>query len=138
LTGGNAGTAGAIAGPSGVTPAPPGGRGAGAGGRGTGQPLDEATLAARSNLPGLKATKVAIMLARAELDPGVNGAMLASDVMLHDELCATEGAKAKDGVGRCPTMLFAKGESHMSEVFSIDTADKTVSGPILDWIKKVK
>jgi hypothetical protein len=35
-------------------------------------------------------------------------------------------------------MLFAKGESHMSEVFSIDTADKTVSAPILAWIKSSK
>jgi hypothetical protein len=35
-------------------------------------------------------------------------------------------------------MLYEKGESHMSEVFSIDTGDKTVSGPILEWMKKVK
>jgi hypothetical protein len=35
-------------------------------------------------------------------------------------------------------MLFAKGESHMSEVFSIDTDDKIVSAPILAWIKKIK
>jgi hypothetical protein len=35
-------------------------------------------------------------------------------------------------------MLLAKGESHMSEVFSIDTADTTVSGPILAWMKRVK
>jgi len=35
-------------------------------------------------------------------------------------------------------VLFLKGESHMSEVFSIDTDDKTVSGPILTWMKKVK
>ncbi len=50
---------------------------------------------------------------------------------LHDELC-------KEGPAHCPTMLFEKGESHMSEVFSIDTPDKTVSGPILKWMKKVK
>jgi hypothetical protein len=35
-------------------------------------------------------------------------------------------------------MLFLKGESHMSEVFSIDTPDKTVVSPILAWMKKVK
>ena len=142
LAGQNIATAGAIAGPSGMTPAPPGPRGAGpgapgAGGRG-GPPLDAATLAERSNLPGFKKTNVAIMIARAELDPGVIGGMLPGDIMLHDELCATEGAKAKDGAGRCPAMLYAKGESHMSEVFSIDTADKTVSEPILNWIKNVK
>jgi hypothetical protein len=31
-----------------------------------------------------------------------------------------------------------KGESHMSEVFSIDTPDKTVSAPILAFMKKIK
>ena len=78
------------------------------------------------------------MLARAERDPGVTGAMTAADMALHDELCKLDGANAKDGVGHCPAMLFAKGESHMSEVFSIDTKDTIVSGPILAWIKKVK
>jgi hypothetical protein len=32
-------------------------------------------------------------------------------------------------------MLLAKGESHMSEVFAFDTPDKTLSGPILAWMK---
>jgi BD-FAE protein len=118
---------GYISGPSGVTPAA--GRGAPGGGRGPAPPLDAATQAARSNLPGFKSTKVAILLARAELDPGVNGEMAPSDIALHDELCKA---------GHCPTMLFLKGESHMSEVFSIGTSDKTVSGPILAWMKKTK
>jgi hypothetical protein len=82
---------------------------------------------------------VKIMIAFAELDPGVmNGAMPANAVAAHDELCKVDGANAKDGVGHCPTMLLARGESHMSEVFSIDTADKTVSAPILDFIRNVK
>src|SRR5881628_3061394 len=119
-------TAGAISGPSSVKT----GGGARGGAPGA-QPADAATQAARSNLPGFKSTKVAIVLARAELDPGVNGDMLPADIALHDEMC-------KAGKEHCPTMLFLKGESHMSEVFSIDTDDKTVSGPILAWIKKVK
>jgi hypothetical protein len=144
--GGAFSTAGAVTGPSGQTPAPPrgaggpgaaGGRGAG-GGRGGPPQLDAATQAARSNLPGFKKTTVAIMLARAELDPGVKGGMVESDIALHDELCKVDGPKAKDGVGHCPAMLYMKGESHMSEVFSIDTSDQTVSGPILAWIKKIK
>jgi hypothetical protein len=80
---------------------------------------------------------VKILLARAEFDPGVSGDMLASDKALHDALCSVDGSSAKDGAGHCPTMLFLKGESHMSEVFSIDTADKTVAAPILAWIRKV-
>jgi triacylglycerol lipase len=93
--------------------------------------VDPATQLTRSSLPELKKTKVAIFLASAELDPGVDGAMSAFNQTLHDELC-------KEGPTHCPMTLFEKGESHMSEVFSIDTPDTTVSGPILKWMKKVK
>ena len=137
---------GAVAGPSGVAPAAGRGTGAGApaagaGGRGAGGGRGQLTpeqQAERDNLPGFKATPVKIMLIRAELDPGVMGDMSPGDKAAHDALCAVDGANAKDGVGKCPTMLFARGESHMSEVFSLDTNDKTVSGPILAWIKKIK
>ena len=44
--------------------------------------------------------------------------------------------EAKDGEGRCPVMLYAKRNSHMSEVFSIGSADKTVSDQILAFIKQ--
>ena len=72
-----------------------------------------------------------LLFATAELDPGINGSMSAFSQTLHDELC-------KESPDHCPAMLFAKDESHMSEVFSIDTDDKTVSGPVLAWMKKVK
>jgi len=137
---------GAVAGPSGVAPARgagagPAAAGGGGGGRGAGGGRGQLTpeqQAERDNLPGFKATRVSIMLVRAELDPGGMGDMLPADKAAHEALCAVDGAKAKDGVGHCPAMLLAKGESHMSEVFSIDTSDKTVSGPILAWIKKIK
>jgi hypothetical protein len=100
-----------------------------------GPPVDAATLLARSSLPELKKTSVKIMLSNAELDPGadpaVDGGLMPFIKVLHDELC-------KEGPGHCPTLLYLKGESHMSEVFSIDTADKSVSGPILAWMKKIK
>jgi hypothetical protein len=100
-----------------------------------GPPVDAATRLARSSLPELKKNNVKILLANAELDPGVdpavNGGMMPFIQMLHDELC-------KEGPDHCPTLLYAKGESHMSEVFSIDTPDKTVSAPILAWMKKIK
>lgn len=123
--------AGAIEGP-GRADAPParGGRGGG-GGFGRGPQVDAATQLARSSLPEFRKTKVAIFLASAELDPGVDGAMSPFNQTLHDELC-------KQGPSHCPTMLFEKGQSHMSEVFSIDTPDTSVSGPILKWMKKVK
>jgi hypothetical protein len=134
---------GAVAGPSGARaagagPGAPGGPGA-AGGRGRGfQQLTPEERAERDNLPGFKKTSVRIMLVRAELDPGVMGDMSAEDKALRGELCAVDGANAKDGTGHCPAMLFAKGESHMSEVFSLDTADQIVSKPVLEWIKKTK
>jgi hypothetical protein len=100
-----------------------------------GPPVDAATRLSRSSLPELKKTSVKIMLANAELDPGadpaVDGGMMPFLQILHDDLC-------KEGPEHCPTMLYLKGESHMSEVFSIDTPDKTVSGPILAWMKKIK
>ncbi|MGP0072404.1 MAG: alpha/beta hydrolase [Bryobacteraceae bacterium] len=114
--------------PGGAGGRPAGGPPAGFGG----PPVDAATRLARSSLPELKKTAVKIILANAELDPGVdkNGIMPFNQV-LHDELC-------KEGPAHCPTLLYFKGHSHMSEVFSIDTPDKTVSGPILAWIKKIK
>ena len=129
VPGGATSTAGAISGPSADTSQPQRGAEGAGGAGGRGQQIDAATLAARSNLPGFKSTNVAIMIARAELDPGVNGGMTAADNALRDELCK---------VGHCPVMLYMKGESHMSAVFSIDTSDQTVSGPILAWIKSLK
>jgi hypothetical protein len=137
---GGAATGGAIAGPSSVlaaAPAPGAAPAAARGGAAT-QALTAQQQAERDNIPGFKKTPVRILLARAEFDPGVSGDMLPADKALHDAMCAVDGPNAKDGVGHCPTMLFLKGESHMSEVFSIDTADKTVSDPILGWIKRVQ
>jgi triacylglycerol lipase len=127
---------GKIAGPSAFT-APAGGGGRGPGGGRGGPQLTPEQQAERDNLPGIKATKVKLMFAYAELDPGVvNGAMPAASVALHDELCKLDGPGAKDGAGHCPVMLVSKDESHMSEVFSIDSPDKNVSGPVLAFIKK--
>jgi hypothetical protein len=92
----------------------------------------------RSSLPALENTHVKLLLASAELDPGVDGKMSLFNQALHDELCKLDGPKATDGKGHCPVMLFEKGESHMSEVFSIDTPDKTVSAPILAWMERIK
>jgi hypothetical protein len=119
---------GYIAGPSSAEPAPAAGRGRG---RGAFQPPDPAVQLQRSTLPEFRKTKVKLLFATAELDPGINGAMAPFFRTLHDELC-------KEGPEHCPTMLFEKGESHISEVFAIDTPDHTVSGPILAWMKKVK
>jgi pimeloyl-ACP methyl ester carboxylesterase len=137
------GTEGAISGPSGATPAAPraggpgGAPGAPGGGRG-GPQLTPEQVAERDNLPGFKKTNVKVMIVRAELDPGVMGDMTAADKAIRDTLCAVDGPSAKEGQGHCPTLLYAKRQSHMGEVFAFDTPDTSVSKPILDFFKSVK
>ena len=95
--------------------------------------VDAATRLARSSLPALKASTAKVLLANGELDIGAEpslGGLTAFNKALHDALCV-------DGSAHCPTLLVPKGHSHMSLVFSIDTADTTVSGPILSWIRSV-
>jgi triacylglycerol lipase len=130
---GPGGDAGALPGktagqPGGPNPAMTAG---GPGGLGRPPQIDPQTALARSSLPGLKAGRFKLMLASAELDPGVKDGMSGFNQSLHDALC-------QDNSDRCPALLFEKGESHMSEVFAIGTPDTTVSGPILAWIKSVK
>jgi hypothetical protein len=50
---------------------------------------------------------------------------------LHDALCA-------DGPAHCPKLAQAKGHSHMSIVFSVDSPDTSASQQVLDFIKGVK
>jgi triacylglycerol lipase len=118
----NGGTAAAAA-PAGRGPGGPG-RGAGRGGRGP-QP-DAATQLARSNLPGLTKSKLPFMIAVAELDPPN---IIGFAETLRDELCKAN---------HCPTYVSFKDHSHISEVMSPNTADTSVSGPILKWMKSVK
>jgi triacylglycerol lipase len=115
------GNAAAKGGPGG----PKGGDGKG-GGKGKGEPIDPATQLARSNLPGLTSAKIPIFLSVAELDPPN---IIAFAETLRDELCKA---------GKCSTYTVFKDHSHISEVMSPDTADTSVTGPILKWMKSVK
>jgi acetyl esterase/lipase len=106
-----------------------GGAGAGRGGPGRGgapAPLDEATQLARSNLKGLATGKIAVFVGWGELDPPNISTF---DEALKNGMCKT---------GRCPTTAFFKDHSHVSLVFSPNTADDSVTGPILKWMKGVK
>jgi triacylglycerol lipase len=89
-------------------------------------PPDAATQLARSNLPGLVSSRVPFLITAAELDPP---GIIAFAETLRDQLCKA---------GRCPTYLVFKDHSHISEVMSPNTADDSVTGPILKWIKSVK
>jgi hypothetical protein len=107
-------------------PGPARGDGRGGAGRGRGPQPDPATQLARSNLPGLTSSKVPFMISVAELDPP---AIISFAETLKDQLCKA---------GHCPTYAVYKDHSHISEVMSPDTADTSVTGPILKWIKSVK
>jgi triacylglycerol lipase len=139
--GGGGGGFGACGQPNGGPPATPpagrggGGRGPGGPGAGDGRggkggakasPPDPATQLARSNLPGLVKSKIPYMLIVAELDPPN---ILGFSAVLKDQLCKA---------GHCPTYLELKDHSHVSEVFAPNTADDSVTAPILAWMKGVK
>jgi len=112
---------------------PPDGKGGtppdGKGGKGKGfgrAPLDPATQLARSNLPGILKANTQFFLGAGEIDiPGV----AEFHEILKDQLCM---------VGHCPTVMIFKDHSHVSEVFSPNTADDSVTAPILKWMKSIK
>lgn len=106
-----------------AAPAAPAAARGGGGGRGA---VDPATQLARSNLPGILKVNIPFFLASAELDPP---GMTEFNEVLKDQLCKA---------GHCPTVMVSKDQSHISEVMSVNTADDSVSGPILKWIKSVK
>jgi hypothetical protein len=120
----------AAAAPAGRGPGGPGGpgRGDGKGGAAKGKQAqpDAATQLARSNLPGLVKSKLPLFVSVAELDPPN---VIGFAATLKDELCKA---------GRCPTYVTFKDHSHISEVMSPDTADDSVTGPILKWMNGVK
>ena len=107
---------------------PGGGNGQAGGGRGNAAtaPADTATQLARSNLPGLIKSNVPFLLSSAELDPP---ALVAFAETFRDQLCKA---------GRCPTYQVLKDHGHISEVMSANTADDSVTGPILKWMQNIK
>ena len=76
---------------------------------------DAALYPARNAIPGLVASRVPLLLAYAELDPPD---FHAQGEQLNAALCKA---------GKCPGFYKLMGESHMSEVYAINTADQSVS-----------
>jgi hypothetical protein len=102
------------------------GKGGAKGGGGGRAPVDPATQLARSNLPGLLKLNISFFLASAELDPP---GMTEFNEVLKEQFCKA---------GHCPTVMVFKDHSHISEVMAPYTADDSVTGPILKWMKSVK
>jgi triacylglycerol lipase len=80
--------------------------------------------AGSSSIAGLVSTEVPYLVILAEYDP-VPFHLQAG--MLMNAVCSG---------GSCPPFVLAKDHGHMSGVYSINTSDTSVSGPILKFIKQ--
>jgi triacylglycerol lipase len=81
---------------------------------------------ARSAVPGLVASKVPLLIAYAELDPQD---FHSQSGQLNTALC---------NAGRCQGLYKLMGHSHMSEVYSINSADKTVTTLMKQLVDRVR
>jgi acetyl esterase/lipase len=87
---------------------------------------DPARYAERSPLPGLLKTTVPLMIEFAELDP--------PDFQQQAEQVRAALCKA----GRCPRFLRLAAHSHMSEVYSLNTADRALGDAIVAFTAAAK
>ena len=88
---------------------------------------DPSLYAERSSLQGLATSKIPLMITAAELDPPAFGSQL--------ELLKAATCKGASG---CARTLMLPQHSHMSEVFAINTDDKRLTDPILEFTKTGK
>ena len=88
---------------------------------------DASLYAQRSSLQGLLKTEVPFMIVTAELDPDVMGRQF--------ELMKDARCKSAKG---CTCALVLPQHSHMSEVYSINTADDRLTHEILDFVRGAK
>jgi acetyl esterase/lipase len=88
---------------------------------------DPALYRERSSFSGLLKTKTPLMITAAELDPPP---FVAQQNLLKDGLCKSEHG--------CAHAFMLPQHSHMSEVYSINTADTRLTKEILDFVKTSK
>ena len=81
----------------------------------------------RSSLKGLVAAKLPILAARGQLDPPV---FTVQGDVLNSAMCA--------GPNGCPTYIVLQGQSHMSEVYAINTAETRLTDAIKAFVTKIK
>jgi triacylglycerol lipase len=87
---------------------------------------DKARSAEVSSLAGLVAAPIPILVVHAELDPAN---FVAQAKLLNDALCARN---------KCPRFIELRQHSHMSEVYAIGTADRSLAGPMIDFVKATR
>jgi acetyl esterase/lipase len=88
---------------------------------------DASVYAERSSLKGLQASKIPLMIADAELDPPP----------FHRQFDLLKEAACK-GASGCPHAVMLPQHSHMSEVYSINTADTRLTDEILNFVQTGK
>jgi acetyl esterase/lipase len=86
---------------------------------------DVATYAERSSLPGLVATSVPLFVNDAELDPD----------MFREETDKLVAARA--AAGKPVERVSLKGHSHISETYAVGTGDRSLSIPVLQFVRRV-
>ncbi len=87
---------------------------------------DPKELAARSATEGMKKVTIPLFISHTEVD-------------LPDAIREADAAnKALCDAGRCPTYAVFKDHSHISQGYSVGTADTSVSGPILQVLRQIK
>ena len=86
---------------------------------------DVATYADRSSLPGLVATHVPLFVNDAELDPD----------LFQDETAKLVAARA--AAGKPLERVHLGGHSHISETYAVGTGDRSLSGPVLEFVRRV-
>jgi len=87
---------------------------------------DAAQYPARSAVPGLVAAKVPLLLAYAELDP--------RDFHTQSEQLNAALCKA----GQCPGLYKLMGHSHMSEIYSINSPERTVTTLMKNFVERLR
>jgi triacylglycerol lipase len=87
---------------------------------------DPKQLAERSSVEGMKKLNIPLLISHTEVD-------------LPDAIVQADNVKkALCDVGHCPTYLVLKDHSHVSQNYSIGTADVSLSGPVLQFIRALK
>jgi hypothetical protein len=87
---------------------------------------DPKELAERSSVEGMKKLNIPLLISHTEVD-------------LPDAIVQADNVKkALCDAGRCPVYLVLKDHSHVSQNYAIGTADVSLSGPVLQLLKKIK
>ncbi|MDB5662846.1 MAG: alpha/beta hydrolase [Sphingomonas bacterium] len=85
---------------------------------------DQTLQSAASSITGLGQSSIPLFVANAEFDPEQFKTYATT---MREALCKTPG--------RCPQYVYLKDHNHFTEGMAVGTADQSLTGPLLKWIK---